>query len=171
MRNAFVSVFATARLVDVDRADVRGAVERELDAEDARAAADVEAALVRADALAEEVAPDHEARLARRRDAGVDGEVGERQRVQAALAAVGPRRGRPATAATPLPPASRSSSAAAAAVAGLRALEALARGGDVLGPRAAAAADDLRALLAPGERHAARTRRRRRRGRSASPRR
>src|SRR5262249_21139925 len=43
--------------------------------------------------------------------------------------------------------------AAAAPVARLRAVESFLRGGDVVGARAAAAADDLRALLAPRERH------------------
>jgi hypothetical protein len=42
-----------------ERAHVGGAVEGELDGEDARAAADVQAALVGADALAEHVAPGH----------------------------------------------------------------------------------------------------------------
>ena len=51
LRNALASVFDDGALVDVDAVDVRGVVERELDAEDARAAADVEAAAAGADAL------------------------------------------------------------------------------------------------------------------------
>ena len=143
---------AHGALVDVDGAHVRRAVERELDAEDAGAAADVQAALMRADRLVVEVAPRHEARVGWRHDPGIGDEVGE---LQAAPAGVPGGRSSPARAARS-PGAGRAAGARGRvrdAIAGLGLLEQLARRRDVRRADAAAAADDLRSLLAPAQRH------------------
>ena len=140
--------------VDVDRVHMVGSVECELNRQDARPAADVEAALAVAEPLAEQVAPDQEAPLGGNEDAGVAGDLGERQRKQ--IAPVGVRPGhRLLRSAAPLE--RRAVRARARIVrtqlAARYPLESIAGRGDQLGADPAAAAHDLRALLPPRERH------------------
>ena len=130
--------------------DVLGAVERELDRLQAAATADVEAAPAASDLLAEQVAPHQERALRGNEGASLRDEVGEGQRVQRAPGRVDPRLGRrhadaaehvgPPFVATRRPwprPGQRGTCRA-----------------DLFGPDAAAAPDELGALLAPAQRHA-----------------
>ena len=137
--------------VEVDRVHVLGAVARELDGLQAAAAADVEAALSGSDLLAEQVAPDEEAALRRHEHARLEDQVREREREQVATGAVGPALGglRPRR---PRGGVRKRRPCAAAGPAACRPSAAL-RGRDVLRADAAAAADDLRALGAPPQRH------------------
>ena len=165
LRNALVSVLATARASRSIACTCCGAVARELDGLQAAAAADVEAALAGSDLLAEQVAPDEEAALRRHEHARLEDQVGEREREQVAPGAVGPaldglrarrrRDGRPAA-----------SSAAAAGPARCARARA-ARRRCARGRRRSSrprSARPRRATAAPSRR----TPRRRRRGRSAS---
>src|SRR4051812_43624232 len=79
-------------LVEVDRVHVRGAVECKLHGLQAGAAADVQAALMGADALLEEVLPQQVAARNSQGDTGVAGELGKRERKQSPAAPVAPVR-------------------------------------------------------------------------------
>jgi hypothetical protein len=132
--------------LDVDGVDVRGPVAGELHGEQPGARADVQAALVRADALPVEVAPQQERAGIRPGDLWVDDEVGHVEREQRAAAVVAEAR---AVGPLALPQVHGRRRAGGA---GDRAGERGARRLDVLHADAAAAPDDLRALLAPPER-------------------
>ena len=100
--------------------------------------------------LVEQVAPDQERALRRGEDVALGDEVREGQRVQGAPGRIDPRLGRRRMGAAELVGPPCSGARCAPRLAGQR----RARGADLLGPDAAAAADQLCALLAPAHGHA-----------------
>ena len=129
--------------------DVRGSAERQRDRLQTRLAADVETAAPRAQTPALKMLPDEQRSLPRGRHAGIDGDVGERERILGIAGSVPPD-GRPAVRGEclVLARAGLREAPVARACSGERG----ARRADALGSDTAAAADDLRPLLAPGER-------------------